>query len=375
MNPKPQILLITNVPVPYRYQLYHSFCNSGDFDGRILFDSLSHGETWSSQLGDGVRYSVLGGQSVSTETGRMPIHLNLLRQLFKRSPDVVVLSDFSPLFIVQTFLYLMLSSKSVRLVSMTDENRDFFNKLNYRWIRLLFRKFVLSRSTACICCSESSKRHIEAISGRMKGRTYVSYLTPEASYYEASAPPATDGGVIELLTVCRLVDLKRVDRVIRAARMLKDKGISREWRLTIVGDGPERANLQRLADSLGLESHVVFLGRLVGEDIQQAYRKADIFVLTSHKEPWGVVVHEAMLNGLAPIVTRAVGASEMVSGAGGVVVDDRLDEPSLVYEIAGAMEALIDNPSRLREIREQSREYARQITIEREVDSYLAAVK
>ncbi|MFC5472177.1 glycosyltransferase family 4 protein [Cohnella suwonensis] len=372
---KPVAVYITNIPVPYRYRLYQSFCNTPEFEGWIFFDSLSYGETWASQMDHGVKYEVLGGKSIRSETGKTPINFKLIRQLWSKSPDIVVLTDFSPLLIVQTLLYLLFARKQVKLISMTDENRDFFQKLSFQWIRLWFRKIILRYSAACICCSENSRKHIESISKKMKGKTIVSYLTPEASYYEKSTLSGTGQERIDILTVCRLVDLKKVDRVIKAVKILHERNDKKNWKVTIVGDGPEEENLKQLVSSLGLDERVFFLGRLIGKEVQNVYAQSNIFMLTSYKEPWGVVVHEAMLKGLAPIVTKAVGASELVNHAGGIVIDDQVDEQSLILDLANSLEDLMNNPQKLKEIQQKSIQIANQITIDEEVATYLSAVR
>jgi glycosyltransferase involved in cell wall biosynthesis len=371
----PLAVYITNVPVPYRYQLYKSFTNDEDFEGCVVFDSMSYGETWGSDMDAEVKYDLLGGKSVAMETGRAPVNFKLIRYLRKKRPDVIVLTEYSPLWVIQTFLYMMLSMKRIKLISMTDESRDFLDKLSFRWVRLLFRKWVLRYADKCICCSESSREHIEQISNRMKGKTVVSYLTPEASYYEMPTDPAQVSRPIQLLTVCRLVEVKRVDRLIQAIKLLNEKQGLADWQLTIIGDGPEKARLQTMAQAFGLNHRVNFLGRLVGTQVREAYRRADIFLLSSNKEPWGVVVHEAMLGGLAPVVTQAVGASEIVSRAGGIVIIDQLDEQSIVHQIASVLENLINNPDKVREIRQRCKQYASMITIESQVAAYLSAVK
>jgi glycosyltransferase involved in cell wall biosynthesis len=371
---KPVIVYITNIPVPYRYQLYQSFCSSNDFEGWILFDSLSYGETWATSMDDKVNYEIYGGQSLSGETGKTPLSLKLFRLLWRKSPAVIILSEFSPLLVLQTLLYMLVTRRRVNLISMTDENRAFFDRLSWKPARLLFRKLTLRFVDKCICCSESSREHIEALAQRMKGRTIVSYLTPESCYYDKPAAKELQPVQINLLTVCRLVELKRVDRLIQAAKILDDSKDVPNWRLTIVGDGPEEPRLREMVRSLGLEEKVLFQGRLVGEKVHQAYRDANIFLLTSDQEVWGVVVHEAMLNGLVPVVTKAVGSSELVLKGGGIVIDDSGEESAIVGAIASTLQSLLSNPEKMKRMQRECLKYAGNITIAQEVASYLSAV-
>jgi glycosyltransferase involved in cell wall biosynthesis len=78
--------------------------------------------------------------------------------------------------------------------------------------------------------------------------------------------------------------------------------------LVFVGDGPERSNLECRAKLLGLEGRVRFLGFLNQSQLPSAYCAADLFVLPSLFEPFGLVVNEAMLCGLPVAVSDRVGA-------------------------------------------------------------------
>jgi glycosyltransferase involved in cell wall biosynthesis len=78
--------------------------------------------------------------------------------------------------------------------------------------------------------------------------------------------------------------------------------------LVFAGDGPERSILERRAAQLGLADRVRFLGFLNQSQLPSAYRAADLFVLPSLFEPFGLVVNEAMLCGLPVAVSDRVGA-------------------------------------------------------------------
>jgi glycosyltransferase involved in cell wall biosynthesis len=78
--------------------------------------------------------------------------------------------------------------------------------------------------------------------------------------------------------------------------------------LAFAGDGPERANLERRAAKLGLTDRMRFLGFLNQSELPSAYRAADLFVLPSLFEPFGLVVNEAMLCGLPVVASDRVGA-------------------------------------------------------------------
>lgn len=100
--------------------------------------------------------------------------------------------------------------------------------------------------------------------------------------------------------------------------------------LVLAGDGPERGNLERRAIELNLAERVRFLGFVNQSQLPSAYRAADLFVLPSLFEPFGLVVNEAMLCGLPVAVSDRVGAKfDLV----------RPDENGYVFP-AGDVEAL-----------------------------------
>ncbi len=78
--------------------------------------------------------------------------------------------------------------------------------------------------------------------------------------------------------------------------------------LAYAGDGPSRSNLESRAVELGVADRVRFLGFLNQSQLPSAYRAADLFVLPSLFEPFGLVVNEAMLCGLPVVVSDRVGA-------------------------------------------------------------------
>ena len=106
-----------------------------------------------------------------------------------------------------------------------------------------------------------------------------------------------------LLTVGRLHGGERYkghDRILRALPDLTAE--FSEIIYVVAGDGDDRARLERLACRVGVHRHVRFLGRVEDDDLADLYRAADLFVLPSTGEGFGIVFLEAMASG-----TRALG--------------------------------------------------------------------
>lgn len=131
---------------------------------------------------------------------------------------------------------------------------------------------------------------------------------------------------LQLLTLGRLAPKKRVDLAIRAVAALHAREVP--VRLTVAGGGPERGALSRLAQELGVEDEVAFIGEVSGTAKKSAYLSADLFVLPSEDENFGIVIAEALAHGLPVIASTNVEAAN-IAGAGAARLLDHLDEEAI----------------------------------------------
>jgi glycosyltransferase involved in cell wall biosynthesis len=106
-----------------------------------------------------------------------------------------------------------------------------------------------------------------------------------------------------ILSVGRLVGRKQVDLLIKATKILQWENLN-QFRLVVVGEGPEQSNLFQLVKKYGLQSIVELPGRISDEQRDLYYRAADIFVLTSSYEGFPLTMLEAMSYGVAVIASR-----------------------------------------------------------------------
>lgn len=125
-------------------------------------------------------------------------------------------------------------------------------------------------------------------------------------------------GRCRLLFVGRLVQQKGVDTLLRAvaAAARHRPGLQ----LSLIGDGPQREELEQLAVALGIAHRVDFAGWFERADLPDRYRLADVFVLPSRDEGMPNVVLEAMASGLPIVASDVPGTRELVdSGVNGAL--------------------------------------------------------
>ncbi len=169
--------------------------------------------------------------------------------------------------------------------------------------------------------------------------------------------PAPDGqpmaGLFRIGYAGGLILEKGVDLLLRACA-----GLGGSWQLSLVGSGPEEARLARLAQELGIQERVRFLGRLPSHAMPDFYRTLDVLVLPSRtrpnwKEQFGRVLVEAMACGV-PVIGSDSGEIPRVIGqgaeAGGLIFPEENGEAlcSRLQELAGA-------PDRRRELGQAGR--------------------
>jgi len=134
-----------------------------------------------------------------------------------------------------------------------------------------------------------------------------------------------------ILFVGNLIPRKGVEYLIRALPIILTK--IPNVLLVVIGDGPQRNELEHLAKELNLEQNIVFTGRISTEKLCLYYGAADIFVLPSLHEGHPMVLLEAMASGLPVVATKVSGNMEtVIHGKNGYLV-----EPKNAHQLANAI--------------------------------------
>ncbi|MBD2012848.1 glycosyltransferase family 4 protein [Microcoleus sp. FACHB-53] len=176
-------------------------------------------------------------------------------------------------------------------------------------------------------------------------KTELFYENGISKDFLSRAKNASDGSKVKLLFVGRLVPYKCADVVIEAISHL-DKEIQDKISLSIVGDGSERANLEKQVQELNLGQTVSFVGWINQQQTLEYYSQSDIFCFPSIREFGGAVVLEAMACGLPCIVANNGGIAEYVTEETGFKIDP-ISREYLVQEVTDKIKLLVkDEPLR-----------------------------
>lgn len=154
----------------------------------------------------------------------------------------------------------------------------------------------------------------------------------------------------ELVTVAHLIERKRHADVLRALWLLRDSHPRLRW--TIVGDGPERPRLERLADELGMRDRLTFTGALPHAEAVAHAQRAGVFVLPSVDEAFGVAYVEAMAGAVPAIGCRGEDGPEEIARTGDGMA---LVPPGEPDALARTIAALADDPTYRAELGDAAR--------------------
>ena len=150
-------------------------------------------------------------------------------------------------------------------------------------------------------------------------------------------------GTLKLIFMGRLIRLKALDISLKAIAKARREGI--DVTLDVLGDGPERAPMEKLAAELGLRDQVRFLGFRPQQKCAELMGKADALMLNSLRECGGAVVLEAMSLGKPVIAGDWGGPPDYLDDTCGILVDPT-PRSSFADRLSDAITSLANDPER-----------------------------
>jgi 1,2-diacylglycerol 3-alpha-glucosyltransferase len=172
------------------------------------------------------------------------------------------------------------------------------------------------------------------------------------------------GDIPVIISCGRLGVEKNIEVLLRAFARIRAK---KDAALLLVGDGPLREHLQKLAYSLGVGGRVFFVGSVPPEAMPHMYASADLFMFASLTDTQGLVLVEAKAAGLPAVAVGALGVKDMViDGEDGYLCANDPDE------LADKASYLLDNPGVLSMMQEAAKKNAMAFSKETAASKILA---
>ncbi len=311
------------------------------------------------------------------ETNLFSRSIKLLKSFFKEKPDIVAIPgwyDFA--FYLLAFVSKILGKKIILQNDSTYEDRP------RKFYKELPKKIIVKLSDVYWCYGTASKKYLlklganeEKIFTRCQATVnYEIEKICKETYQEREKIKQGLGLKLNnFIYVGRLSPEKNIKFLLEVFKDIKtSEPKSNDWGLIIVGDGPQKKEIEGFIKENNLEKDIYLAGGVSWKEVPKYYAIADVFILPSLSEPWGLVVNEAMVCGLPVIVSKKAGAyldlvKEGENGFG--------FEPTNPQELKAIMLKFINHEVDIKKMGEKSKEIIKDYTPENAARQMLNAVK
>ena len=278
-------------------------------------------------------HTLMPGSSWS-EAGQLRLALKVWQYLGRLDPDAVLVPGYYTLPALAAALWARLHQRTSIL--MTESTAD--DHARVPWKESAKSLLIPTLFDSAITGGRAHRRYLDQLgfSSHRIARFYDvvdnSSLAAETAALRLRPPQELALPRPYFLYVGRLAAEKNVGGLVAAWIAYRESGGT--WPLVLVGDGPEAASLRTLVGASRFADDGHFAGHRSSHELPLFYAFAGCFVLPSTREPWGLVVNEAMAAGLPVIVSTRCGCAEdLVEPSGNGFVFDPADPAQLAARL------------------------------------------
>lgn len=354
-----RVLHITNIPTPYRLPQLNAMARQFaevDWHLKVVFGGAGYGRRkWAIDLSScEFEYEMLAGAVTSADAERTVfLYRGLYRVLYAYQPHVVISTGYS-IATTKAMLWSFVFGTPYLIFSGST------HRTNGRWqfLRLLQRRALIARAAGGIAYGSQAKEYLHRL-GMPPSDIHVAINTVDTRYFrdrtlELREDARSSDARRTLLYIGDLTRRKRVEAVLRTAARLSQ--VRDDFRLVIVGDGPERQYLEELSRQLSIQSFVCFDGFRQNAELPRYFASADCFLFPTRYDIWGLVLNEAMAAGVPCVASVHAGATADLirHGITGFAADF-----GNVEEVAGHVHWILNNPGEAAEMGVRASNYVR----------------
>jgi len=375
---KKKVILLTNIITPYVIPLFNHIYQAGGFNFKViaLAETEKNREWQLAKEKIKFDYKILSGWHLFSYKKEKEIstHFNwgVLRSLSKFNPDIIIIGGYDNLAYWQAFFYCKILGKKCILWSGTT----LLSTGSLIGIRGVLKRIIIKGANKYIAYSTKAKEYLEYFGADSKD-IHIGTNTVDVNFFNKSVSQYRNGKSfseerkkfpkIMLLYVGQLVQRKGVKQVLKALNTFNDSDIG----FMVVGSGPEEENLKKFCNENNLKN-VFFEGFHQQNELPKYYALADIFILPSFEEVWGLVVNEALASGLYVLCSKYAGAAyDLINNENGVIFN-----PKNIDEIAKSIKNARNQIELIRSKREKISNWAKNnLSIEKSGDAFISAIK
>jgi len=370
------VLLITNIISPYRIPLFNYLHKVKDLDLRFvaLAGKEANREWLLAKEQIEFNYDILSGFHKFFWNKEISLHLTwgLSRVLKHYKPDVVITSGYDAPAYWEAFLYCKIHGKHFILWNGTT----LLSTSRTGGIIGRTKRVIIKGADRYVTYGTKAAEYLEYMEAPDE-QIHVGINTVDMDWYRKKVNEVRGASSFErerskypkflVLYVGQLIERKGVKQVLEALDRLDDPDIG----LLIVGSGPQEEKLRQFCRGQGLKD-IHFKGFQQQDALPRYYALADVLILPSCKEVWGLVANEALASGLYVLCSDRAGAAYdlIKEGWNGALFD-----PHNVKQLARLIQETKDCIEEIRARREAISEHAcREFSIERSAKAFLDAI-
>jgi glycosyltransferase involved in cell wall biosynthesis len=340
------VLWVTNLAPPYRRALWDALVERADLTVATLATTKQNREAWAHDGSEGYRAHQLRPRVVRRGASEYFLLSEGDRALVRQRWDVVSVGSWSqPAYWRAITLAKSAGGATLARVGATERSIRSGSGLGDQ-----VRRRFLRRADAVLTYGRASRDLLVDRLGLGSDVVVAGFnavdddaIASRATIARRDVPASTSH---RFVYVGQLIPRKNVQGLLRAFAAVRRPGDE----LTIVGQGEERMQLERLASELGVTGTVTFAGPLAYDDAIDVMLESQTLVLPSHREVWGLVVNEARAGGLHVVVTDRCGAAADFQ-ADDLVWTCETDDRSLARALEASRRAWLGwNPSGIRQL-------------------------
>lgn len=374
---KLKVLLITNIISPYRIPLFNYLQGQSDYSFKViaLAEREENREWRLAKEQIRFEYKILPGFHKFIWSKEMTIHLNwgLSKAILRYNPDIVITSSYNTLAYWEAFLYCKVFKKKYILGNGTT----LLSTSGISGFKHHLKRIIIGNADQYITYGTKAAEYLVHM-GASKKYIHIGINTVDVSWFKEKTKELNRAKnfweersgypKFLMLYVGQLISRKGLSQVLKALSKLHNPNIG----LLIVGGGPQEKELKQFCQNQKLEN-IYFEGFRQQEALLKYYALADVLILPSFKEVWGLVVNEALACGLYVLCSDCAGSAFDLIKKGW---NGALFNPYNMEEIVLLIQQTKAQIRELRAHREAISEHAcREFRIERSAKAFLNAIE
>ena len=370
------IVLVTNIPNPYRIPLFNELSEQlarRRIKLKVLFGALGYSRRqWKINLSDcKFDYEVLSSKQLSlSDPEKISFtYKGILGIVNRERPEVIVTNGFS---FATMKLWLRSHFRNTPYIIWTGSIPRWHGAESY--FRKLQRKMLIKKAKGFVTYGSRTKEYLMSF-GVEASNIQIAINTVDISFYSSETKKIKENlkqsnDCKHLLSIGELVPRKDVLTVLEIIKNLSK--IRSDFVLDIVGDGVEREKLETFVKDNCLTKLVKFHGYQQRNDIPSYFAKSSCLLFHTNFDIWGLVLVEAMSAGVPCLASVNAGATyDLIQDHKTGFSMDFKDTESVINRINW----VLDNPSEARTIGLNAREYILEnVSLQKSAGGFVAAI-